>query len=182
MTLIERTDVIKLGDKFATVIGEDVAVGQLAPAFKAQVGSWGELAPWSDVDVLAQTTGKVRILTPLPSLSTGVCDAETRRFNQEAADLGDGVVVIAVSTDLPPTQKSWCAGAGVDRVYTVSDHMDLDFGAKYGTWLKERRWHRRAVFVIGKDDRIVYAAYMSALGEQPTYEDVIAAARQALGA
>jgi len=178
--LIERKDVIKIGDVFATVMGEDVAVGQAAPAFKAQAGSWPDKAPFTEIDVLAQTAGKVRILTPLPSLNTSVCDTETRRFNQEAAALGEDVVVFAISTDLPPTQKSWCAGAGVDRVYTVTDHMDLDFGAKYGTWLKERRWHRRAVFVVGKDGTIVYADYMPALGEQPKYEDVISAARQAL--
>lgn len=182
MTLIERTDVIKLGDKFATVIGEDVAVGQQAPGFHAQVGSWGDVALWTDVDVLGQTAGKVRIVAAVPSLSTSVCDTETRRFNEEASALGEGVVVITISTDLPPTQKTWCAAAGVDRVYLVSDHMDLDFGAKYGTWMKERRWHRRSVFVIGKDDTIVYAAYMPALGEQPKYDEVIAAARNALGA
>ncbi len=181
MALIERKDVIKIGDAFATVIGEDVIVGQTAPAFKAQVGSWPDKAPFTEVDVLAQTAGKVRILTPLPSLSTSVCDTETRRFNQEAAALGDDVVVIAISTDLPPTQKSWCAAAGVDRVYTVTDHMDLDFGAKYATWLKERRWHRRAVVVVGRDDRIVYVAYMPALGEQPKYDEVLAAAKTAIG-
>ncbi len=181
MALIERKDVIKLGDNFVTVIGEDVAVGQKAPLFHAQAGSWPDVAPWTDVDVLAQTAGKVRIIAAVPSLSTSTCDTETRRFNEEASALGDGVVVVTISTDLPPTQKSWCAAAGVDRVYIVSDHMDLDFGAKYATWIKERRWHRRAVFVVGKDDTIVYAAYMPVLGEQPKYEEVLAAAKQAAG-
>ncbi len=179
--LIERKDVIKLGDAFDTVIGEDVQVGQTAPAFKAQAGSWPGKAPFTELDVLAQTAGKVRILTPLPSLNTSVCDTETRRFNQEAAALGDDVVVIAISTDLPSTQKSWCAGAGVERVYAVTDHMDLDFGGKYGTWMKERRWHRRAVFVVGKDDTLVYVDYMPTIGDQPNYADVLAAARHAIG-
>ncbi len=179
MALSERNDVIKLGDNYATILGDDVAVGQVAPTFRAQVGSWGDTPPFTEVDPLALTAGKVRILAAVPSLSTSVCDAETRRFNEEAAALGDGVVVITISTDLPPTQKSWCAAAGVDRVYTVTDHMDLDFGAKYGTWMKERRWHRRAVFVVGKDNTITYAAYMGSLGEQPDYAAVLAAAQAA---
>lgn len=179
MALRERSDLIKLGDKFATILGDDVAVGQVAPAFRAQVGSWGDTAPFSEVDPLAQTAGKVRILAAVPSLSTSVCDAETRRFNQEAAALGEGVVVITISADLPPTQKSWCAAAGVDRVYIVTDHMDMDFGARYGTWLKERRWHRRAVFVVASDNTIVYADYMPSLGTQPDYAAVLAAARAA---
>lgn len=178
---IERTDVIKLGDKFATVIGEDVQVGQPAPRFRAQVGAWAGLNTWAEVDVLAETAGRVRILAAVPSLSTRVCDAETRRFNEAASGLGEAVRVITISTDLPPTLKEWCAAAGVDRVYTVSDHLDLDFGDKYATHLKERRWHRRAVFVVGRDDRLVYAAYMPNLGDHPDYAAVLDAAQQAAG-
>ena len=176
--LVERTDVIKIGDKFATILGEDVQVGQPAPRFKAQVGTWEARAPWSEVDVLAETAGKVRILAAVPSLSTGTCDAETRRFNEAAAELGDGVRIITISADLPPTLKNWCAAAGVERVYTVTDHLDLDFANRYATHMKERRWHRRAVFVVGRDDRLHYVAYMPVLGEQPNYEAVLAAARQ----
>lgn len=176
--LTERTDVIKLGDKFATILGEDVQVGDPAPRFEAQIGVWAGLNIWQGVDPLAATAGKVRILTPLPSLSTSTCDAETRRFNEEAAALGDDIRIIVISSDLPPTQKNWCAAAGVERVYTVSDHLDMDFAAKYGTWMKERRWHRRAVFVVGKDDRLHYVAYMPALSEQPNYAEVIGVAKQ----
>ena len=176
--LVERTDVIKLGDKFATILGEDVQVGQAAPRFRAQVGAWTGLNPWTEVDVLAETAGRVRILAAVPSLSTSVCDAETRRFNEAAAGLGEAVRVITISADLPPTLKNWCAAAGVERVFTVSDHMDMDFAGKYATWIKERRWHRRAVFVVGQDDRLHYVAYMPALGEQPNYAEVIAAARK----
>lgn len=176
--LVERSDVIKLGDKFATILGEDVRVGQPAPRFKAQVGLWTGLNLWTEVDVLAETAGKVRILAAVPSLSTSTCDTETRRFNAEAAGLGDAVRVITISADLPPTQKNWCAAAGVDRVYAVSDHLDMDFAGKYATWMKERRWHRRAVFVVGQDDRLHYVAYMPALGEQPNYAEVIAVARR----
>lgn len=179
---VERVGVMELAGKPATIIGEDVQAGQKAPTFRAQVGLWPGLNTWQEVDVLEETAGKVRILAAVPSLSTSTCDAETRRFNAEAAGLGDDIRIITISSDLPPTQKNWCAAAGVDRVYTVSDHMDMDFATKYGTYMKERRWHRRAVFVVGKDDRLHYVAYMPVLSQQPDYEAVIYAARQLVSA
>ncbi len=87
--------------------------------------------------------------------------------------------MLTISTDLPPTQKSWCAGAGVSRVQTLSDHMDMDFGIKYGTYLKERRWHRRAVFVVDKNDKLTYVAYMPVNGVEPNYDEVLTAAKAA---
>lgn len=178
----ERVGVIELAGKPATVVGGDVQVGQAAPRFTAQVGSWAGMNTWDEIDPLEVTRGKVRILTALPSLDTSVCDAETRRFNEAAAGLGDDVCVIAVSTDLPIAQKRWCAAAGVGRVMTVSDHMAGEFGVKYGTLIKERRWFRRAVFVVGKDGQIHYAAYMPKLGDEPNYDEVLAAAKQLLAA
>jgi thiol peroxidase len=171
----ERTGLIKVGGKDATVIGEDVIVGQLAPEFTAHAQDW------SVVRGLADTKGKVRIFTPLPSLDTEVCDRETRRFNQEAAGLGPDVVIFAISTDLPYALKRWCGAAGVDQVKTLSDHMSAEFGEKYGCLIKERRTLRRAVFVVDRMEVIVYAAYMAVLGDEPVYDDVLAAARAALG-
>ena len=179
---VERKGVMELGGKPATIVGADVKVGQRAPKFIAQVGVWAGLNTWAPVDVLKETAGKVRILAAVPSLSTNTCDVETRRFNEEAAGLGDDIRIITLSADLPPTQKNWCAAAGVERVYTVSDHMDMSFGVKYATYMKERRWHRRAVFVVGKDDRLAYVAYMPQLGEQPNYEEVIRVAKRLVAA
>lgn len=175
---VERKGVMELAGKPATIIGADVKVGQKAPAFTAQVGVWAGRNSWEEVDVLKETAGKVRIFAAVPSLSTNVCQAETRRFNEEAANLGEDIRVITISSDLPPTQKNWCAAEGIERVITLSDHMDLNFGAKYGTQMKERRWHRRAVFVVGKDDKVHYVAYMPTLGDQPNYEEVIGVAKQ----
>jgi thiol peroxidase len=171
---IERVGLIELSGIPATVIGPDAQVGEPAPEFSAQAGDWSEVRP------IESTTGKVRIILSLPSLSTDVCDREARRFNEAVVDLGEEVVVWAISADLPPTQRNWCAGKGVSRIQTVSDHMEMEFGLKYGCWIKERRWLRRAVFVIDRDDKVVYAAYMAALGIEPNYEEVLAAARTAL--
>lgn len=174
MAYVERPGVLELAGKPVTVIGDDIRVGQTAPEFTAQANDW------STVLGLASTAGAVRILAAVPSLNTAVCDKETRTFNERASELGEGVRVFVISADLPPTQKNWCAAAGVARVQTLSDHMDMDFGNKYGTHLKERRWHRRAVFVVGPDDRVAYVAYMPALGVEPNYDDVLAVAKQLL--
>jgi thiol peroxidase len=170
----ERHGVIEVGGKDATVVGDDVTVGQIAPDFTVQDTGW------STVRGLADTVGKVRILAAVPSLETDVCDRETRRFNQEAASLSQDVVIEVISTDLPYTQKRWCGAAGIDQVKTLSDHMSADFGEKYGVLIKERRTLRRAVFVVGRDDRLVYVAYMPRLGDEPDYDAVLDAARKAL--
>lgn len=171
---MERNDFYKLGDNFVTIVGADIEVGQDAPEVTLQANDW------SMVDLLASTAGKVRILAAVPSISTGVCDAETRRFNEEAADLGDDIAIVTISTDLPFTQKSWCAAAGVEQVTLLSDHLNADFAEKYGTLVKERRINRRAVFVVDREGKVVYADYMPQLGDQPDYAAVLAAAKGAL--
>jgi thiol peroxidase len=176
----ERTGLMELGGKPATIVGDDVQVGQAAPRFRAQVGVWPGFDTWHELDPLAATAGDVRILAAVPSLDTNTCDLETRRFNQEAAALGDGIRIITISTDLPVAQKRWCGAAGVDKVVVVSDHMATEFGIKYGTLMKERRWLRRAVFVVAPDGTIAYAAYLPRLSEQPDYAAVLEAARRML--
>jgi thiol peroxidase len=171
---IERTGLISLSGKDVTVVGPDIEVGQQAPHFTALA------TDWSEVDVLESSQGKVRIIGSLPSLSTSVCDRETRRFNQAAANLSDEIVVIMLSTDLPYTQKNWCSAAGVDRVFTYSDNLNVEFGTQYGVLIKERRVLRRSIFVVNRANEVVYADYMPTLGDEPKYDEVLQAARDAL--
>ncbi len=170
----ERFGLIKVGGKEATVVGDDVSVGKTAPDFTVHTNDWASFRG------LADTKGKVRILAAVPSLDTSVCDRETRRFNEEAASLSKNIVIEVISTDLPYTQKRWCGGAGVDQVMTLSDHMNAEFAEKYGVLIKERRILRRAVFVVGKDDKLTYVAYMPELGIEPDYAAVLESAKKAL--
>src|SRR4030043_180 len=170
---IERFGLIKFVGNDVTVLGPDITVGQNAPEFTASAQDW------SSFNVIQNTTGKVRIIASLPSLSTSVCDRETRRFNQEATNLDERIVILTVSMDLPFTLKNWCAAAGIDRVLTLSDHKNTDFGPKYGVLIKELRMLRRAIFVINQDDLIVYSAYMPTIGDEPNYSEVLDSARQA---
>ncbi len=171
---IERKGIFKFASQDRTVVGADLKLGQTAPEFSAHANDWAV------TQGLASTHGKVRIIGSLSSLNTSVCDRETRRFNETASALGEGIVIIMVSMDLPWTQKSWCGAAGVERVITLSDHQSADFGEKYGVLVKELRFLRRAIFVVDAHDRIVYAAYMPELKDEPNYAEVLAAAQAAL--
>jgi len=172
--ITERTGLIEVGGKDATVIGNDIEVGQNAPDFTLHT------LDWSLVNGLADTRGKVRIIAPVPSLDTSTCDHETRRFNQEAASLDEDILIMVISTDLPYAQKRWCGAANVDQVMVLSDHMNAEFGQKYGCLIKERRILRRAVFVVDRQEIVKYAAYMPALGVEPNYKEVLETARAAL--
>ena len=173
MTTI-RNDVFKLGDKFATLLGDEVKVGQAAPEFTSVIPGW------SPVNPLQESKGKVIILSAVPSLDTDVCDRETRRFNVEASKLGDDIIIYTVSTDFPMAQKRWCGAAGVDKVKVVSDVVEAEFGIKYGALIKERRYLRRSVFIVGRDGKLTYVKYMPAQNVEPDYDEVINAAKAAL--
>jgi thioredoxin-dependent peroxiredoxin len=173
MTL-ERFGIIKFKGQDATVLGEDLKVGQAAPEFTVQTLDW---VPFHG---LADTQGKVRIIAAFLSVDTDVCDREIHRFNQEAAALGKDIAILVISIDLPYAQKRWCGAAGVDQVTVLSDHMSADFGLAYGLLIKEVRVLRRAVFVVDRAGIVTYVAYMPALGDEPNYSEVLTAARAAL--
>ena len=125
--------------------------------------------------------GKVVIIASVPSLDTPVCSAETRRFNEEAASLSDDVVILAISADLPFAQGRWCGAAGIDKVQTLSDHREVAFGLAYGVLIKELRLLARAVFVVGRNGKVVYTQLVKEITEEPDYAAVLAAAKDALG-
>ncbi len=131
--------------------------------------------------LLESTAGKIRLINVVPSLGTGICDAQTRRFNQEAAAFGDDVAVITVSVDLPFAQAEWCAAKGVDRVLMLSDHRDMAFGNAYGTHIKELRVEQRAVFVLDRDGIVRYVEYVPEIAQHPDYEAALSAVKRLLG-
>lgn len=156
-----------------TLLGSEVKVGQPAPDFKIQ-----KSADMSDY-TLASAAGKTRILATVPSLDTPVCDMETKRFNDEASKLPN-VEIVCISMDLPFAQKRWCGAANVDKVVTASDHRDASFGRNYGVLISGGPLDRvlaRAVFVIGPDNKVKHAEYVSSIGDQPNYAAALAAAQ-----
>ena len=170
----ERTGVATFQGNPLTLVGPEIKVGDTAPDFTLTANdlSFATLGDFKD---------KVVIVASVPSLDTPVCDMETRRFNAEAAALGDDVVILAVSMDLPFAQARWCGGAGVEAVKTLSDHKDASFGQAWGALIKELRLLTRAVFVVGRDGKVAYVQYLSEITEEPDYEAALEAARTLVG-
>lgn len=153
--------------------GPELKAGDAAPEFSAVDGS---LKPFT----LADSGHNVRIFSVIPSLDTPVCDAQTKRFNEEAAKL-EGVDILTFSMDLPFAQKRWCGAFGVDKVKMISDHKDGSFGSAYGTLISPLRIHSRAIFVVNKDNKITYAEYVPEVANHPNYDAALAAVKSARG-
>jgi thiol peroxidase len=166
----ERKGIITMKGNPLTLVGKSLKVGDRAPDFGVLDNN---LAPVS----LGAYTGKVCVISSVPSLDTPVCDLETRRFNQEAADLSPDIVILTVSMDLPFAQKRWCGAAGVDRVITLSDHKDASFGAAYGVLIKELRLLARAVFVVDRKGVVQYIQIVKEVTQEPDYEAALQAAK-----
>jgi thiol peroxidase len=154
-----------------TVLGPELKAGEAAPDFHSVDNS---LKP---VD-LASTGSGVRIFSVVPSLDTPVCDAQTKRFNEEASKLPN-LKIYTFSMDLPFAQKRWCGAFGVDHVTMVSDHRDGSFGQAYGTLIKDLRILSRAIFVVDPQNKLSYVEYVKEVGDHPNYEAALAAAKSA---
>jgi thioredoxin-dependent peroxiredoxin len=168
---MERPGGTTLRGEPKTLIGPELKTGDKAPDFKVVDNNLREVT-------LSGTGNHVRIFSVVPSLDTPVCDAQTKRFNEEAASL-PGVDIYTVSMDLPFAQKRWCGAFGVDRVKMLSDHKDGSFGSSYGTLIKELRIESRAIFVLDQSNTIRHAEYVREVADFPNYETALAAARSA---
>lgn len=171
-TTIERPGAVTMRGNPVTLLGPKIEVGQEAPEFTVVDTN---LSPKR----LADFKGHVLLIASVPSLDTGVCSAETRRFNQEAAGFSPDVRVLTISMDLPFAQKRWCGAEGIERVVTLSDHRDASFGLAYGVLIKELRLLARAVFVVDRQGKVTYVEYVPEVTEHPNYEAAIAAVKQA---
>ena len=157
-----------------TLIGPELKTGDAAPDFKLVDNSLNTVT-------LTDTGRNVRIISVVPSLDTPVCDAQTKRFNEEAAKL-PGVDILTVSMDLPFAQKRWCGAFGVDKVKMLSDHRDGSFGTNYGTLIKDLRIESRAIFVLDRNNAIRHVEYVKEVADFPNYDTALAAARAATSA
>jgi thioredoxin-dependent peroxiredoxin len=153
-----------------TLLGNEVKVGDKAPDFTVLANDLSSVS-------LKDSEGKIRLFSVVPSLDTGVCDAQTRRFNEAAAELGDNVIIYTVSMDLPFAQKRWCGAAGIDAVQTVSDHREGSFGQAYGVLIESLRLLTRSVFVVDAEGTVTYVEYVPEATDHPNYEAAIEAVK-----
>jgi thioredoxin-dependent peroxiredoxin len=168
----ERKGAITFKGNPMTLVGDERKVGDKAPDASLVANDLSEKK-------LSDFAGQVVILSVVPSLDTGICDKQTRRFNEEAGRLGQAVV-LTVSRDLPFAQKRWCGAAGVEKVQTLSDYRDRTFGTAYGLHIKELGLLARCVMVIDKDGTIRYQELVPEIAQEPNYDAVLAAAKKLL--
>lgn len=154
--------------KKVTLVGKQPQVGELAPDFTI-------LATDLTKKSLSDFTGR-KVISVIPSIDTGICSTQTRRFNQELAEM-DQTVVITVSCDLPFAQARWCGAEGLEEAVTLSDYYDHSFGKAYGLLMEEWNLLARAVLVLDENNRITYAEYLDNVNEHPDYEAALAAVK-----
>ncbi|WP_373497856.1 thiol peroxidase [Desulfococcus sp.] len=167
----ERTGIVTMKGNPVTLMGKEIQVGDTAPDVELTATN---LSPVR----LSAYRGKVCVISSVPSLDTPVCDMETRRFNKEAAALGEDVAILTVSMDLPFAQSRWCGAAGVDRVVTLSDHWTAEFGEAYGVLIKGIRLLARAVFVVDREGVVRYVQTVGEIASEPDYDAAVAAAKK----
>ena len=167
----ERSAAVSMHGNPLTLIGNELSVGDSAPDIELLDN---DLNPVK----LSSFQGKVCVISSVPSLDTPVCDVETRRFNEAAGQLGDDVVILTVSVDLPFAQKRWCGAAGVENVVTLSDHRDTAFGTSFGVLIKELRLLGRSIFILDRNGIIQYIQNVKELSKEPDYAAVLEAVQK----
>ncbi len=163
-------------DTVCNLAGTEINVGDVAPVVTVV-----NCKPMLQNETVGGE-GKVQLVVVVPSLDTGVCDAETRRFNTEAASL-EGVEVMTVSMDLPFAAARWCGAAGIENIKVCSDFRNKEFGNAYGTILADGPLAgvlARIIFVVGKDGKVAYKQIVPEITQEPNYEEALAAAKAAL--
>jgi thiol peroxidase len=170
----ERKNIVTMKGSPLTLLGEELKVGGPAPDFELLDNNLAAVKSSS-------FRGKVCIITSVPSLDTSVCDVMTRRFNEAASAMGENVVVLAVSMDLPFAQKRWCGAADAKNIQVLSDHRDASFGQAFGVLIKELRLLARAVFVIDGTGTVRYIEIVPEVTDEPDYERALSAVRELLG-
>jgi len=166
--MTERQGVITIHGNPLTLVGDEIKVGAPAPDVELLDN---DLNPVK----LSAYRGKVLVIASVPSLDTPVCDMETRRFNDEAANLGPDIELVTISMDLPFAQKRWCGAAGVKNLQTLSDHRQADFGQAFGVLIKELRLLARAVFIVDRKGTVQYVQTVKEVTNEPNYEEVLQA-------
>jgi thioredoxin-dependent peroxiredoxin len=167
----ERHGAVTMRGNPVTLVGPEIKVGDKAPSFNA-------LEALGSPITLDSLKDKAKVFNVIVSVDTPVCDAQTRRFNEEAAKLPADVEILTVSMDLPFAQKRYCGAAGIDKVKTISDYRDASFGQAYGVLIKEHRLLARAVFVVDKNNTVQYTEYVKEVTQHPNYDAALSAIKK----
>jgi thioredoxin-dependent peroxiredoxin len=167
MPNIENSHTVTMHGNVLTLRGKNTDIGDNAPNFTASKQDLTEF------DFYKETKNKIKVISVVPSVDTGVCALQTQRFNQEATALSEDVAIITISVDLPFALKRFCAAEGIKNIQVVSDYKSLDFGEKYGFIINELKLLTRGILVIDKDNKVQYVEYVGEVSNHPDYEKAI---------
>ncbi len=162
---------ITLNGKPLNLLGSSVACGQPAPEFRVVDGTFSPVR-------LADYKGRRILISVVPSLDTGVCNAQTKRFNEEVGKLSNDLAALTISTDLPFAQARFCETEKVDRIRVLSDCVDHNFGLNYGVLIEGHGLLARAIFIIDRDGTVAYREIVPELTDHPNYDQAITALKQ----
>ncbi len=165
--LTETTNLVMAGNKYVTLLGNQVNLGDNAPDFKVVTETFSPIT-------LSEFKDKSVLISVVPSLDTGVCSIQTKRFNEEVANLPADVVMLTISNDLPFAQKRFCKTEKVDNMKILSDAVWRDFGQSYGLLIKDMGLLTRAIFIIDINGKIVYKELVGNISQHPDYDTALA--------
>ena len=158
------------GDK-VTLLGKQVEVGDKAPAFKA---TKNDLSEFNSEDL----KGKAVVYSIAPSLDTSVCAIQAKKFNHDALDLSDDVVIVTITEDLPFAQARFCANEDIKNLEMVSDYKEREFGDKYGFLIDELKLLARGVVVVDKEGIIKHVEYVPEVTNEVNFEAALEAVKE----
>ncbi len=166
MALLERSNEVCSHSERLTVIGRKLELGEVAPDFSL------DYLDLIDMKVhrtsLADSAGMVRLLSVVNSLDIQICHRSTMRWEQCSSRMPSGSCIYTVSMDLPFAQALWQTSNGIIH-QALSAWRSERFGFDYGILLKEWQLLQRSVFVIDRDDHIIYAEYIADQTCEPDY-------------
>jgi thiol peroxidase len=154
-----------------TLAGQALKVGQVAPDFRLHRFADGAM----QAVTLKDLRGKPTIVSVVPSLDTGVCQIQTKKFNEQLASLGDRVNSVTVSLDLPFAQNRFCGAENIKNMLTLSDYQERRFGQDWGMLIDELKILARGVFVLDASGTVVYSELVPEVTHEPNYDAAIAA-------
>ncbi|SCY39656.1 thiol peroxidase [Alkaliphilus peptidifermentans] len=166
----KRKSVVTMKGNPVTLLGKEMMVGDIAPNFTAVTKDLKEFT-------LKDMEGKIKLISVVPSIDTGVCDLQTMTFNEEAEKLNN-TVVVTISMDLPFALNRYCAAKGLENAITLSDHREASFGLAYGFLIEELRLLARGVIVLDQNNKVIYVEYVNEISQQPNYDKALETVKQ----
>ncbi|MEL4254116.1 thiol peroxidase [Shewanella xiamenensis] len=168
MAIASNKTQVMMGEKTVTLEGKLPQLEQMAPRFKVVDDKFNPIN-------LTDFKGKTILISAVPSLDTGVCALQTKRFNSEVSHFSDNVVMLTISTDLPFAQKRFCKVENVENIKVLSDSVWRDFGEKYGLLIEDYGLLARAIFIVDAEGKLKYQELVPNIAQHPNYDAALEA-------